>query len=88
MRMQTFLTLRLCEPSTLARVSLAGDPPVRTVRVHGHDRAFLDVGDGPAILLLHGIGSDRRTWDSVVPRLAAAGFRVVAPDFLGLGASG
>jgi pimeloyl-ACP methyl ester carboxylesterase len=58
------------------------------MQVHGHDRAFIDVGTGPAILLLHGIGSDRRTWDAVVRPIAAAGFRVIAPDFLGHGASG
>jgi pimeloyl-ACP methyl ester carboxylesterase len=55
--------------------------------VHGHDRAYVDTGAGPAVLLLHGIGSDRRTWDPVVQPLVASGFRVVAPDFLGHGAS-
>src|SRR5207302_10493202 len=38
-------------------------------------------------LLLHGIGSDLRTWEHVIPLLVARGFRVVAPDFLGHGRS-
>lgn len=61
--------------------------PVSVV-VHGHRRAFLDVGDGPVLLLLHGIGSDLSTWQPVVSGFATAGFRVIAPDFLGHGMSG
>jgi pimeloyl-ACP methyl ester carboxylesterase len=58
-----------------------------SVVVHGHARVFLDVGDGPVLLLLHGIGCDLRTWDPVVSGFVDAGFRVVAPDFLGHGMS-
>lgn len=55
--------------------------------VHGHARAYLDVGSGPALLLLHGIGSDSRTWNPVVRPLVDRGFRVIAPDLLGHGRS-
>jgi len=54
--------------------------------VHGHRRAFTIAGDGPPLLLLHGIGSNRGTWRPVLPRLARH-FTVVAPDMLGHGDS-
>jgi pimeloyl-ACP methyl ester carboxylesterase len=57
-----------------------------SVIVHGHRRAFTIAGDGPPLLLLHGIGSNRRTWLPVLPSLARH-FTVVAPDLLGHGES-
>ncbi|WP_426507594.1 alpha/beta fold hydrolase [Dactylosporangium sp. McL0621] len=42
-------------------------------------------GDGPAIVLLHGGGSGRGTWDAFTRELA--GWRVVAPDLRGHGDS-
>jgi pimeloyl-ACP methyl ester carboxylesterase len=57
-----------------------------SVIVHGHRRAFTIAGDGPPLLLLHGIGSDRGTWRPVLPALARH-FTVVAPDMLGHGDS-
>lgn len=59
---------------------------VETVRLHGHDRAFLRVGSGPALLLIHGIGSRHETWDRVIPELAKR-YTVIAPDLLGHGRS-
>jgi pimeloyl-ACP methyl ester carboxylesterase len=43
-------------------------------------------GEGPAIVLVHGITSSSDTWESVAPRLAER-FTVVAPDLLGHGRS-
>jgi pimeloyl-ACP methyl ester carboxylesterase len=41
----------------------------------------VDLGDGPdVVLLIHGFGVSTRTWSQVVPRLVAAGKRVVAYD--------
>ncbi|WP_104524868.1 alpha/beta fold hydrolase [Blastococcus atacamensis] len=54
--------------------------------VHGHKRAFVRAGDGPALLLLHGIGNNCRTWAKVIDRLAAT-HTVIAPDLLGHGDS-
>jgi pimeloyl-ACP methyl ester carboxylesterase len=42
-------------------------------------------GDGPTVLLIHGLLVDSRLWDGVAPLLAAQGLRVVRPD-LPLGA--
>lgn len=36
--------------------------------------------DGPVVLLLHGFPADHSTWDEVIPRLTAEGFRTLAPD--------
>lgn len=36
--------------------------------------------DGRAVILLHGFPEDRHCWDSIGESLAAAGYRVLAPD--------
>ncbi len=59
---------------------------VQYVTVHGHRRAFVKVGTGPAVLLLHGLGCDHRTWLPVIDALSRS-FTVIAPDLLGHGMS-
>jgi pimeloyl-ACP methyl ester carboxylesterase len=41
-----------------------------------------DIGptDGRVVVLLHGFPEDRHCWDRIGPALAAAGYRVIAPD--------
>lgn len=84
-------------PVALSRTSLLApvQPPVRQtagrlrtrfVTVHGYRRAYLRAGRGPAVLLIHGIGDNARTWQDVIPRIAR-GRTVVAPDLLGHGES-
>ncbi|SDF57569.1 Pimeloyl-ACP methyl ester carboxylesterase [Blastococcus fimeti] len=60
--------------------------PRETRVVHGHRRAFVRAGEGPPLLLLHGIGNSAQTWAGVVDRLAAS-HTVIAPDLLGHGSS-
>jgi pimeloyl-ACP methyl ester carboxylesterase len=48
--------------------------------------AYARSGTGPPLVLLHGIGSSRQTWDPVVPALAAH-FTVIAVDLPGFGDS-
>ena len=43
-------------------------------------------GDGPPLVLLHGLGTSRKTWDDVLPALAAH-HRVYRIDLKGFGAS-
>jgi len=43
--------------------------------------------DGPLVLLLHGFPETSHGWRHQMPALAAAGFRVVAPDQRGIGLS-
>jgi pimeloyl-ACP methyl ester carboxylesterase len=54
--------------------------------IHGYRRAFVRAGEGPALLLLHGIGNNCQTWAGVIDRLAETN-TVIAPDLLGHGNS-
>lgn len=45
-------------------------------------------GDGPLVLLLHGGGQTRHSWDRTVDRLVAAGYRALSLDMRGHGESG
>jgi non-heme chloroperoxidase len=46
-----------------------------------------DLGEGPAVVLLHGGCMSHRVWESQVCTLLEAGFRVVTPDLRGHGNS-
>ncbi|WP_338892686.1 alpha/beta hydrolase [Rhodococcus sovatensis] len=54
--------------------------------VHGYRRAFRMAGEGPVVLLIHGIGDNSETWNDVIPHLAQ-NYTVIAPDLLGHGRS-
>ena len=58
----------------------------RTVRIHGHDVSYRMAGEGPTILLVHGIAGSSTTWKAVMPALAEH-YTVIAPDLLGHGQS-
>lgn len=62
------------------------DTSIRTVTIHGYDRAYRMAGSGPALLLLHGIGDSSEGWEPLMADLAQH-FTVVAPDLLGHGHS-
>lgn len=59
---------------------------LKHVRIHGHDVGYRMAGDGPAILLIHGMAGSSRTWKEVMP-LLARDYTVIAPDLLGHGES-
>ena len=52
----------------------------------GGEIAYVDVGDGPAVVLVHGFPTSSSLWRPFVPALAAR-HRVIAPDLLGYGDS-
>jgi len=61
----------------------------RTVTVGGHRMHYNAEGpaDGPAVVLVHGLGGRAEDWRSLAPYLAQAGYRVYMPDLLGYGRS-
>jgi haloalkane dehalogenase len=62
-----------------------------TVEVEGTqlELAHVELGppDGPTVVLLHGEPTYSRLWREVMPPLADAGIRAVAPDLVGFGRS-
>ena len=70
------------------REALLEGLPVRERRasIAGVDTALLEGGEGPPIVLLHGVGSFASEWGLVIPELVPR-HRVVAPDLPGLGES-
>jgi pimeloyl-ACP methyl ester carboxylesterase len=55
---------------------------VNDVRLH-----YVESGTGPLVVLLHGFPDFWYTWRHLIPVLAQAGFRVVAPDLRGINLS-
>lgn len=62
------------------------EPRLEFQTVHGYRRAYRIVGEGPVVLLLHGIGDNSTTWSEIIPHLARR-HTVIAPDLLGHGCS-
>jgi pimeloyl-ACP methyl ester carboxylesterase len=60
--------------------------PVHTVSVHGQRLAYLDQGQGPPVILLHGFGGSMWQWEYQQTVLSAR-HRVVTLDLLGSGLS-
>jgi pimeloyl-ACP methyl ester carboxylesterase len=54
----------------------------RGLRMH-----YVDEGDGPPVLLLHGEPTWSYLYRHVIPPLVRAGYRCVAPDYVGFGRS-
>jgi pimeloyl-ACP methyl ester carboxylesterase len=59
----------------------------RDISANGVRLHAAEAGGGPLVLLLHGFPQFWWTWRSQLTSLAAAGFRAVAPDLRGYGAS-
>ena len=60
--------------------------PYEEVSLHGHKVGFQAAGDGPLLVLLHGITSTSDAWRDVMPTLAE-NYTVIAPDMIGHGRS-
>ena len=59
---------------------------LKHVSIHGHEVGYRMEGEGPAILLIHGIAGSSTAWRDVVPALAQQ-YTVIAPDLIGHGQS-
>ena len=57
----------------------------RAVKTDGLTQSVLEAGEGPLVLLLHGFPELAISWTAQIDALAAAGYRVVAPDMRGYG---
>ena len=57
----------------------------QTALTHGPIR-YIDEGDGPVVLLLHGLGGNWQNWQANIAALARR-YRVIAPDLPGFGGS-
>ena len=59
----------------------------RDLWLHGRRLAYHDDGEGPAVLMVHGITNSSASWRPVAERLAKSGHRVLVPDLAGHGES-
>ncbi len=58
----------------------------RELTLHGHRVSYRTGGEGPLLVLIHGITSSSASWEPVLPALAER-FEILAPDLLGHGQS-
>ena len=75
-------------------VAFAANPAPRVIDLTAADGTplkatyFAAASPGPGVLLLHQINRDRKSWDSVAAKLAAAGINTLTLDLRGFGESG
>ena len=58
----------------------------KKVRIEGYEMAYVDHGEGPAVVFLHGNPSSSFLWRHPLARLAGR-YRCLAPDLMGMGDS-
>lgn len=59
----------------------------KSIELNAQTLSYLEAGEGTAILLCHGFPETSHAWHKQIPALAAAGYRVIAPDLRGYGDS-
>jgi pimeloyl-ACP methyl ester carboxylesterase len=72
-------------PQTAAR-GRDVEPRLEEVSLHGHRVTYRTAGEGPLVVLIHGIAGTSEQWNQVAPLLAEH-YEVLAPDLLGHGQS-
>ncbi len=83
----------LTRPKTVVWEEVADRVPLSDhshfVRVEGARLHYQEFGENhaPALVLIHGFTASHFVWNKVAPRLAEAGFHVVAVDLVGFGYS-
>jgi len=53
---------------------------MKHIQVRGLNFAYLEQGEGPLIMLLHGFPDNAQTWSHQMPALAEQGYRVIATN--------
>ncbi|MDI1275029.1 alpha/beta hydrolase [Polaromonas sp.] len=94
---RNFLTQSLCgiaatvlpfTSTSVAQTLPSGNWSSKTADVRGLRIHYVEQGTGPLVILCHGFPESWFSWRHQLPALAAAGFRVIAPDLRGYGATG
>ena len=62
-------------------------PTLRFIQSNGITMRIAEMGSGPLVILVHGWPESWYAWRHQLPALAAAGYRVVAPDMRGYGST-
>jgi pimeloyl-ACP methyl ester carboxylesterase len=63
-----------------------GQPADKTITVFGQAIHYFDLGSGPVVVLLHGLGSRKDDWLPVLEPMAQK-YRLLVPDQIGFGKS-
>ncbi|MGM0786594.1 MAG: haloalkane dehalogenase, partial [Thermodesulfobacteriota bacterium] len=58
----------------------------KSIRVLGHNMAYMDEGEGDPVVFLHGNPTSSYLWRNVIPHVKPFG-RCIAPDLIGMGDS-
>lgn len=64
--------------------ALPGEPKATYAKVQGARLRYVDVGQGPPVVLIHGFASSLETWELLIPQLSKT-HRVIALDLKGFG---
>jgi pimeloyl-ACP methyl ester carboxylesterase len=82
-----FPTLGCSSPTPLpSKIELIQRVPYQITTVNNHRMAYLDVGQGPPLILIHGFGGSMWNWEHQYSVLART-HRVIIPDLIGSGLS-
>lgn len=82
-----FTTLGCSSSTPLpSRIELIQRVPYQITTVNNHRIAYLDVGQGPPLILIHGFGGSMWQWEHQYSVLSHT-YRVIIPDLLGSGLS-
>ncbi len=82
-----FLLCCLLGLSVSAAANDCTPSPREHVFAEGQRIAYLETGAGKPVLLLHGLFAQKEQWLAVACTLAEGGYRIIAPDLPGFGAS-
>jgi pimeloyl-ACP methyl ester carboxylesterase len=80
-----FLLLAIIAVPALAQ-NQPNMPPDKTIAIFGQTIHYWDVGSGPVVVLLHGLGSSKEDWVAVIGPLSK-NHRLLIPDQIGFGHS-
>jgi pimeloyl-ACP methyl ester carboxylesterase len=51
----------------------------KTILVNGREYPFIDAGEGPLVVCLHGFPDNNETWQHQIEPFVDAGYRIVCP---------